>query len=1809
MNIDDYKTKKAKRDKTYSQWRKLVNMDASSLKKFMATEEGKAAGLSKSEAKELGIKSGQESAEWILKMKRTPYINWTDEMHEWAARQVRFIKRMLGNEGDLYDEKGEKTRKHTSLLIWGHNPSRKMGGTASGESSDPEKESFVDSWKKLFNMSIAEMEQFQAWLDANPQYKPNVRVHINDLNASKKSKGGSSVLDLGIVINHQNVVRLRQSDPLQWSSADLKWAKDFQDLLEYYIATPAKLSKDTSVYRFKNLGVDLTRISGNKTKKDQITNESELPVSKTSYAKNIEENLLFMGTPRDEWRAVPVIGEEKIEVDGKTRKMPIFDFPKGYSKAPSMFKIEGSNLNCELCGKDGIKTLYYLQNDPKKWVLSVGSECVRHFEEGKSGQENLKDAKIRQAIELDQKMMIYKKAVKQHFRKVKNIGYGRSAEEWKTLQVTYLPIDISELVFNKKYPSVVNMKDVYSNLPVFNYEYEINNYQSNNSSKESVEKNLLTWFTRNESKAKKQIEVLETVFQYMDIQSPLKEQQMEEGGQIPSKENPFELLLSVIEPYSKQLVQSFIEWNEKNNVKTTKFDIEMYELQLQIDLIKAFGNYIKETDTISDIRLNTSSGTIVISCLVNRDGETHSFSSDVIIAGGYNVQRAHYRYIIKTDLKKLSTNPEYVKRNETLKRLTKAEKIIEDINHAKRRINLLNKEIAELSVMNDDQKIDYLHEKAGKDSVKYILDTTWEQAQKTFNEEFVSKGEQHFNEYKNEVRQRQVESFDTRLSWKYKEISDRQKMIEKELVKLKNLGVEYPEEFENGGEMKKQRELRSFDNEYSVKNTDFMQWLDEHKHGFNITQLPAGESKFIIRGYVGNEPRFIYNQITEVFSTNEYDLEALPKHTDIMKTGGSIKNVIRRNLPINKTYKIIDSYYTGGIESGASVCANCGKVITNVATIESEDGEKYDVGLDCAETLSGIGNTSGFNQIVADFNESKAIRSKVNTALKKNPEAIIEAEIFYFGDVYITVKSPKSTVVSVRVSQSFLDKYLPDYNKYLVNPSKKGFSPLVNESDFGHIDVNTRSEDGFTKYFDPITMNVGLYKVEIKHVVKSASTGRLNESFGVYVYVDDLLIGEESTYMKRDIPMYIARIINQAEFDKYENEPISNLQKGIKVEQEHRDTLEQIADGNLSVDEAIEQTAKDHIAEDPNYYDKLEQMEQNQTEEFDFNMHPTDYASLKQLVSKLKEMNRVNLVRDAMNNFMLNVVQSDPSKLHDYLLVQSDLKLTKKETMSFDVYLEDNAFFQAMEGHDIWSYIPDKFKEVKTARKLDFTPSPKSENLTKIVDDFVGTDDLRPVMMGTYFDKENKMIVATNAHIMLGISADPEVEKSSICLLGNAKKRYEKLSNFDKNTLYKTTQNDDGCLELEGKYPNYLAVIPREYKYVFTVSTSKLKSFIKGTLVVSNDITKSIAMTYKPEDSDFIQVIAYNGEFMMDVLESMEMLGHKEVDLCLTASASKAMVIVPTGNSRQVGFHTISTDFALIMPHTKYSEAVGVVPVFNLEENEVMSLQAAKTGKKGTGSYEAKKKEEHLLQTAEINAPNVFALVKKDGQNYQSSGWVIIDRTDEELDDTPHIQFVRKVDQYEYVLELLVGHEFSKTDGVRYAEIFWEIRFLVTGLGGMTGNVTQLIEYWEANKAVTSEKANELLAKVSNFKSNITETLDIDTYFKSVSAIFLETLKMYNDIANRIDEVLAAINNPASAETAEYVASVISGLEILLETMTGDERAEVENVIEGLKLLSQTDTFAEGGTIGSKQTNMLMNAQREIEQADEKEMEAQFGII
>jgi len=142
--------------KIFDKWRKLVNMTHTELRNYYNSKDGQESGLSKEEADEQGISSGRESATWILKMKKTNWKKWSNDMWRWANKQISFISRMRGNKGDLFDEKGKRTPKLKSLLIWGHNPKKfKESIFETGGKSCETQEKFDDGGKTESNELIA----------------------------------------------------------------------------------------------------------------------------------------------------------------------------------------------------------------------------------------------------------------------------------------------------------------------------------------------------------------------------------------------------------------------------------------------------------------------------------------------------------------------------------------------------------------------------------------------------------------------------------------------------------------------------------------------------------------------------------------------------------------------------------------------------------------------------------------------------------------------------------------------------------------------------------------------------------------------------------------------------------------------------------------------------------------------------------------------------------------------------------------------------------------------------------------------------------------------------------------------------------------------------------------------------------------------------------------------------------------------------------------------------------------------------------------------------------------------------------------------------------------------------------------------------------------------------------------------------------------------------------------------------------------------------------------------------------------------
>ncbi len=186
-----------------------------------------------------------------------------------------------------------------------------------------------------------------------------------------------------------------------------------------------------------------------------------------------------------------------------------------------------------------------------------------------------------------------------------------------------------------------------------------------------------------------------------------------------------------------------------------------------------------------------------------------------------------------------------------------------------------------------------------------------------------------------------------------------------------------------------------------------------------------------------------------------------------------------------------------------------------------------------------------------------------------------------------------------------------------------------------------------------------------------------------------------------------------------------------------------------------------------------------------------------------------------------------------------------------------------------------------------------------------GNDDLRPVMSGVFcqFSPQDITFVATDAHKLVRYRrTDSEASGSSSFIL--PKKPLNLLrTNLSGNEEVLVEYNESNavftfgdiiliCRLIDGKYPNYEAVIPKENPNVLTIDRQQFLSSIKRVSIFANKTTHQIKLklagselSLSAEDIDFSNEanerltcnydgddmeIGFNSRFLMEMLNNMD---------------------------------------------------------------------------------------------------------------------------------------------------------------------------------------------------------------------------------------------------------------------------------------------------------------------------------------------------
>lgn len=283
-----------------------------------------------------------------------------------------------------------------------------------------------------------------------------------------------------------------------------------------------------------------------------------------------------------------------------------------------------------------------------------------------------------------------------------------------------------------------------------------------------------------------------------------------------------------------------------------------------------------------------------------------------------------------------------------------------------------------------------------------------------------------------------------------------------------------------------------------------------------------------------------------------------------------------------------------------------------------------------------------------------------------------------------------------------------------------------------------------------------------------------------------------------------------------------------------------------------------------------------------------------------------------------------PAKmLLDILKAFSDIPLTfKVDPATFAVELTSDAGKYKLTGANGDEFPKSPALDDASGMTIDANALLTALNRTLFA---AGNDDLRPVMSGIFFEfySDNVRFVATDAHrlvryarndVQASSNAQFIVPKKPLNLLKNAASHAEKVNMVytDSNVRFEFDDVTIICRLIEGKYPNYEAVIPKENPNRMVINRQDFLQAIRRVSIFANKTTHQVRLklagselVVSAEDLDFANEaserlscsyagedmeIGFNSRFLMDMLNN---LSSTEISLEMSAP-NRAGIIKPT---------------------------------------------------------------------------------------------------------------------------------------------------------------------------------------------------------------------------------------------------------------------------------------------------------------------------
>lgn len=213
--------------------------------------------------------------------------------------------------------------------------------------------------------------------------------------------------------------------------------------------------------------------------------------------------------------------------------------------------------------------------------------------------------------------------------------------------------------------------------------------------------------------------------------------------------------------------------------------------------------------------------------------------------------------------------------------------------------------------------------------------------------------------------------------------------------------------------------------------------------------------------------------------------------------------------------------------------------------------------------------------------------------------------------------------------------------------------------------------------------------------------------------------------------------------------------------------------------------------------------------------------------------------------------------------------------------------------------------EIKQSTKVNMDSGALFGAITKTLF-ATGNDELRPVMSGVYFnlEKDGMTFVSTDSHKLVRYKRhDSKASKAASFIMPKKALSLIKglLSSLttdvvieynDVNASFEFENFTLVCRLVDGKYPNYESVIPKENPNKLTISRAQFLNSVKRVSIFANKTTQQVRLEIKgsevqifAEDLDYNNeaherigcqftgddmVIAFNSRFLIEMLANLE---------------------------------------------------------------------------------------------------------------------------------------------------------------------------------------------------------------------------------------------------------------------------------------------------------------------------------------------------